>query len=71
MLAIEEQDEDGDGFVECSFDENGWMGDPAIQGDNDCNNSDASIYPNAPELCDGLINACGNTLRKTTRSRSR
>ena len=61
-LPMEEQDGDGDGFVQCSFDEKGWIGDATIQ-DNDCNNNDASIYPDKPELFrDGLINACGNTL---------
>jgi hypothetical protein len=29
-----------------------------ITGGNDCNNTDASIYPNAPELCDGKDNNC-------------
>lgn len=30
--------------------------------DDDCNDADGSIYPNAPEICDGIINACGGTL---------
>ena len=28
----------------------------------DCDDSDGSIYPSAPELCDGLINTCGGSL---------
>jgi hypothetical protein len=57
-----EQDIDGDGYVSCSFDENGWNGDTSVIGDSDCDNNNDSIYPNAPELCDGLINTCGDTL---------
>lgn len=30
--------------------------------DDDCDDSDGTIYPNAPEICDGLINTCGGTL---------
>ena len=41
---MEEQDGDGDGFVQCSFGEKGWVGDATIQGDNDCNNNDVSIH---------------------------
>ena len=35
-------DSDGDGFFE----------------DEDCDDSDSSIYPNAPEICDGVDNNC-------------
>ena len=35
-------DSDGDGFYE----------------DEDCDDSDSSIYPNAPEICDGVDNNC-------------
>ena len=56
-----EIDDDGDGFVECMADPDNWFG-PSIQGGMDCEDGDNSIYPTAPELCDGLINDCGNTL---------
>lgn len=29
-----------------------------VTNDSDCNDTDASIYPDAPELCDGLDNDC-------------
>ena len=28
----------------------------------DCDDSDASVYPSAPELCDGQVNNCGTSL---------
>ena len=39
-------DSDGDGFYE----------------DEDCDDSDSSIYPNAPEICDGLDNNCNQEI---------
>ena len=29
---------------------------------DDCNDDDATIYPEANEICDGLVNACGGVL---------
>jgi hypothetical protein len=48
-------DNDGDGFgagslVACGVDNN-----------SDCNDNDATIYPGAPELCDGKDNNCDGT----------
>jgi large repetitive protein len=57
QLSAAEIDSDGDGYVECSIDSNGWSG-GLMTGGDDCDDGDASIYPNAVELCDGQINDC-------------
>ena len=57
QLPNAEADQDGDGYVECTFDFGGWDG-ASIQGDQDCNDLDDTVYPTAPELCDGLANTC-------------
>jgi|GEM_PF-849953 len=41
-----EQDGDGDSYLQC----------------NDCVDTDATIFPSAPELCDGLDNDCDGAL---------
>ncbi len=53
-------DADGDGFgdssasgVEACSPPNG-----TVDNNNDCDDTNATIYPNAPELCDGLDNDC-------------
>ena len=43
LVGIADVDEDGDGFSEA---------------DGDCDDQDATSYPDAPELCDGLDNDC-------------
>ena len=30
--------------------------------DNDCDDGDNTIYPSAPEICDGQVNECGKSL---------
>ncbi len=40
-------DDDGDGYTECA---------------GDCNDGNPSIFPGAPELCDGLDNDCNFTI---------
>lgn len=42
----------------CDADGDGWLSaDPSCGGD-DCDDSDATVHPGAPELCDGLDNDC-------------
>ena len=60
-LATDESDDDSDGYVECSFDTNGWDGDSNVVGGNDCDDAEGTIYSAAPELCDGQINDCFTT----------
>jgi hypothetical protein len=54
----DEVDVDGDGYVICTLHESGWSGDSSILGGDDCLDSDATVYPGADELCDGLDNDC-------------
>jgi len=55
-VPAEEQDLDADGYVACTFD--GWVGDNSVIGDRDCNDTDASTFPGAQELCDEVDNDC-------------
>ena len=63
-IPLDEIDNDGDGFVECTVDENGWYGSP-ISGGEDCDDGlthGTVRYPTAPELCDGLDNDCDGSI---------
>jgi hypothetical protein len=60
-LSNTEIDNDGDGYVECTV-TTPWSG---ITGGGDCDDTSASVRPNATELCDGIANACGTTLSNT------
>ena len=58
-VSTAEEDADGDGFVVCTIDANGWLGSLNINGGEDCDDGDISIYPNAPELLnDGIDQDC-------------
>lgn len=58
VLPDDETDPDGDGFILCTIDAGGWDGDEAVIGGEDCAVDEATIYPGAPELCDGQANDC-------------
>ena len=60
-LSSEEVDLDGDGYVVCAI-ESDWFGLEEVVGGLDCDDSDASIYPTAIELCDGIITSCVDVL---------
>ena len=57
-LPVDEIDNDGDGYVECTV-TTPWFG---ISGGDDCDDSSDVVYPNAPQLCDGIANVCGVAL---------
>ena len=61
----DEQDTDGDGYVECEEDGSTWVGD-AIIGYDDCDVNSSVTYPGATEICDGLFNNCTHPLRSTS-----
>ncbi len=59
----DETDEDGDGYVECEYDEDVWdtSASPYVDGGSDCDDEDDLVYAGAEEYCDGQYNNCSNT----------
>ena len=56
-LTPEEQDQDGDGYVTCDFDE--WLGSSEVIGDSDCDDSNPLIFPTSDEIpADGVDGNC-------------
>ena len=54
-----ESDLDSDGYVACSLTAGvSWAREDAPLGDEDCNDTDGTVYPNAVEVCDGQYNNC-------------
>ena len=43
-LSNDEVDDDGDGYVECTFDVDGWDGTSSVIGGDDCSDQDASVF---------------------------
>ena len=60
-IGADEADDDNDGYVECAVDSGGWDG-STISGGEDCDDSDATVFPGATELCDGLLNDCEGSI---------
>ena len=57
-----EVDSDGDNHVACTLDTGGWDGTGSVVAGVDCDESDATIYTGATELCDGQDNDCDSSL---------
>ena len=55
-LPSDEVDGDGDGYIACTLDSNGWDGNTLIAGDEDCDDTNGLRYPTANEECDGIDN---------------
>ncbi len=64
-----ETDDDGDGYVECSYSGTTWEGSVLVFGGNDCDDSRSDVHPNGTEVCDvsnadedcdGFMNEGGN-----------
>ena len=53
-----ELDVDSDRYVECNYNSGTWQGLSSILGGNDCDDQDRSVFPSAPERCDGQFNDC-------------
>ena len=59
---MNETDNDGDGFVECEYFDDVWIGVPGdgVTGGSDCNDGDVIVFPGATEYCDGQFNNCSD-----------
>ena len=51
-------DEDGDGFGGVNYVESCVLPEGYVPISNDCNDQNATVYPSAPEECDGIDNNC-------------
>jgi hypothetical protein len=65
-LPTDEVDNDGDGYVECSIDSNGWDGDSSVINGGDCDDSDPSLYPNIIWYADTDNDGYGDPTATTT-----
>ena len=59
---MNETDNDGDGFVECEYSADVWIGvaGDGVTGGVDCDDSDVLVFPGATEYCDGQFNDCAD-----------
>ena len=62
IIGEEEVDDDVDGYVICTLDAGGWDGSGTVVGGDDCDDTDATVYPSAAELCDGQLNDCAGVI---------
>ena len=58
VLPPNETDDDGDGYVECTWDGGGWDGTNAVIGGDDCDDSHHAVNPGHAEICDTFDNDC-------------
>jgi hypothetical protein len=59
ILPFDEIDDDGDQYVECTFDTGGWDGTSSVIGGEDCDDAVAIINPGANDPCgDGIDSNC-------------
>ncbi len=61
-IGSDELDGDGDGYAVCSLDGGGWDGGGTVVGGDDCDDGDDTVFPGAPELCDGQLNDCDGSI---------
>ena len=68
VAPTDERDVDNDGYVPCEYVNDLWVGDPTVSGGDDCDDADATVYPNATEVCDGQYNDCASRFYSATAS---
>jgi hypothetical protein len=61
-IGATEVDVDLDQYAVCTLDPGGWDGAGTVVGGDDCDDTDNTVYPTAPDLCDGQVNNCGGSI---------